>query len=222
LTDAFNHWRGNTSSGKITMIIHRRNWERSMTIEVFSKGEPLSLVRVIAPKKDRGNATLVNDRNMWTFSSKVNRIIKVPSSMMSQGWMGSDFSNKDIARTNEILDQYNHSLLNQWTENNFEVFEIQLLPYEDAPVVWGKQVLKVRSDNVLLEQNYYDQEFKLVKTMKTLEIAKMGGRSLAVRQRMSKVDKPDEWTDIVIDSMIFDINLEDSVFTLSNLRNPRL
>ena len=141
---------------------------------------------------------------------------------MSQGWMGSDFSNKDIARTNEILDQYNHSLLNQWTENNFEVFEIQLLPYEDAPVVWGKQVLKVRSDNVLLEQNYYDQEFKLVKTMKTLEIAKMGGRSLAVRQRMSKVDKPDEWTDIVIDSMIFDINLEDSVFTLSNLRNPRL
>ena len=101
--DALNHWRGLSSYGEMTMTIHRPDWERTMSMESWSQGEKLSLVRVTAPRKDRGNGTLIDDDKMWTYSPKVNRVIKVPSSMMNQSWMGSDFSNKDIARTDEIV-----------------------------------------------------------------------------------------------------------------------
>jgi outer membrane lipoprotein-sorting protein len=218
---AWNHWRGTSSQGEMEMTIHRSSWERSMSMQVWTRGSKHSLVRVTAPKKDAGNGTLMVDDNMWTFSPKVNRVMKVPSSMMGQSWMGSDFSNKDVSRADDIVDQYDHTLVAQEEHEGHTVHVIESVPHEDAAVVWGKEVLRIRDDNVLLAEDFYDQDGKLVKSLRSLEIAKMGGRVLAVRQRMEKVDAEDEWTEIRIESMRFDLDLKDSLFTLSNLRNPR-
>ena len=219
--DALNHWRGLTSQGEMTMIIHRPDWERSMSMESWTQGEKRSLVRVTEPRKDRGNGTLMDDTNMWTFSPKVNRVIKVPSSMMGQSWMGADFSNKDISRNSDIVDQYDHTLISEAELEGHVVFEIQSVPHEEAAVVWGKEVLRIRDDFVMLDHSFYDQDGALVKTLHTLEIAEMGGRAVASRQRMEKPDKPDEWTEISVDTVEFDVEFSDNIFTLSNLRNPR-
>jgi len=192
-----------------------------MSMESWTKGEKLSLVRVTAPRKDRGNGTLINDKNMWTFSPKINRVIKVPSSMMNQSWMGSDFSNKDISRTDDILDQYDHTLLSESELDGMPVYEIESVPHEDSAVVWGKEVLRIRQDNVMVDQRFFDQDGELVKTLRTLEFAEMGGRTVAALQRMEKQESPEEWTEIRVDSVAFDVTLGDNVFTLSNLRNPR-
>jgi outer membrane lipoprotein-sorting protein len=219
--DALNHWRGLSSHGEMTMIIHRPDWERSMSMESWSEGEKLSLVRVTAPQKDRGNGTLIDGNKMWSFSPKVNRVIKVPSSLMNQSWMGSDFSNKDISRTDDIILQYDHALLSETVQDGITVYEIESIPHEDAAVVWGREVLRIRSDNVMLDQRYYDQDDVLVKTLRTLEVSEMGGRAVAARQRMVKEDSAEEWTEIRVDSIEFNIELGSNVFTLSNLRNPR-
>ena len=219
--DALNHWRGTSSQGAMTMTIHRPDWERSMSMESWTQGEKRTLVRVTAPRKDRGNGTLMDGNKMWSFSPKINRVIKVPSSMMGQSWMGSDFSNKDISRADDIVEQYDHTLLSESETDGHITYEVQSIPHEDAAVVWGKEVLVVRSDNVLIEHRFYDQDGELVKALRTLEIGDMGGRTVAVRQRMEKVDAPDKWTEIVVDSVDFDVELSDSIFTLSNLRNPR-
>ena len=192
-----------------------------MTMRAWTKGEDYSLVRVLEPKKDRGNGTLTDDDNMWTFSPKVNRVIKIPSSMMGQSWMGSDFSNKDVARTDEIVDQYDHSILSAEEVDGLMVYEIESIPHEDAPVVWGREVLRIRDDHVVDTHRFFDQDGDLVKELVSLEIGEMGGRVVALRQRMGKVDAPDEWTEIQMDSINYDVDLKDSLFTLSNLRNPR-
>jgi outer membrane lipoprotein-sorting protein len=106
--DAINHWRGLSSQGAMTMTIHRPDWERSMSMDTWTQGEKRSLIRVTAPRKDRGNGTLMDDNNMWSFSPKINRVIKVPSSMMNQSWMGSDFSNNDVSRSDEIVEEYDN------------------------------------------------------------------------------------------------------------------
>jgi outer membrane lipoprotein-sorting protein len=219
--DAINHWRGLSSYTVMTMVIHRPDWERSMTMEAWTKGDDRSLVRVIEPKKDRGNGTLTDENSMWTFSPKINRVIKVPSSMMGQSWMGSDFSNKDIARADDIIDQYDHTVLSSMVEDEITVYEIESIPHEDAAVVWGREVLTIRDDHVMLEHAFYDQDGELVKTLKSLEIGEMGGRTIAQRQRMIKTDEPDEWTEISVDEVEYEMELKDSLFTLSNLRNPR-
>jgi len=219
--DAMNHWRGLSSHGAMTMVIHRPDWERTMSMETWTEGEKRSLVRITEPRKDRGNGTLIDDNRMWTYSPKVNRVIKVPSSMMGQSWMGSDFSNKDISRTDDIVLQYEHTLISETTVDDSVQYEIESVPHEDAAVVWGREVLVIRADNVLVEHRFYDQDGELVKSLVTLEIEAMGGRTVASQQRMVKEGLPDEWTEIRVDSVEFDVELADSLFTLSNLRNPR-
>jgi outer membrane lipoprotein-sorting protein len=218
---AWEHWRGTTSQGEMTMTIHRPSWERSMSMKAWTKGQKHSLVRVTAPRKDAGNGTLMIDDSMWTYSPKVNRVMKVPSSMMGQSWLGSDFSNKDVSRADTIVDQYDHTLLEKEESEGHTVYVIESIPHEEAAVVWGKEVLKVRDDDVLVSQDFYDQDGKLVKSLCSLKIGEMGGRVLALQQRMVKLEADDEWTEILIENMRFDLELSDNLFTRSNLRNPR-
>ena len=218
---AIDHWRGTSSYCEMTMVIHRPDWERSMSMRGWTEGEDKSLVRITEPRKDRGNGTLMDGNTMWTYSPRVNRVIKVPSSMMNQSWMGSDFSNKDISRADDIVDEYDHTLLGTTEADGHAVHEIESIPHEEAAVVWGREVIRVRDDHVLLSHRFYDQDNVLVKELLTLDIQNMGGRTIASRQRMTKAEKPEEWTEIRVDAIEYGVQLGDNVFTLSNLRNPR-
>ena len=221
IQQAMNHWRGTASYSEITMIIHRPDWQRSMSMRSWTEGEKTTLVRITKPKKDAGNGTLTKDNNMWIFSPKINRIIKVPSSMMNQSWMGSDFSNKDISKSTDIIEQYDHKLLDSYQQDNHTVYVIESIPHEEAAVVWGKEIVTIRDDYILLQQQFWDQDDNLVKTMNTHEIKKLGGRTVASVIRMGKEKTPDEWTEMSVQNIQFNQTHADSLFTLSNLRNPR-
>ncbi|MDJ0778927.1 MAG: outer membrane lipoprotein-sorting protein [Gammaproteobacteria bacterium] len=218
---AMDHWRGLNSVSEMTMTVHRSDWERSFSMRAWTEGDKLSLVRVIEPKRDAGNGTLVIDQKMWTYSPKINRIIKVPSSMMNQSWMGSDFSNKDISKSTDVIDQYDHRLLGSEQRDGRTVYTIEAIPHEEAAVVWGKEVFAIRDDYVLLRQEFWDQDGVLVKRMDATELTLMDGRTVASRMRMYKLESPEEWTEMVVDEVDFDVDMEANVFTLSNLRNPR-
>ncbi len=218
---AMDHWRGLTSYSVMTMTVHRSDWQRSLSMRAWTQGDKLSLVRVIEPKRDAGNGTLIKDQNMWTYTPKINRIIKVPSSMMNQSWMGSDFSNKDISKSTDIIEQYDHRLIQSEEKNKHVFYTIESIPHEDAAVVWGKEVVVIRDDYVMMRQEFWDQDNILVKEMNTLEVVVMGGRSIAKRLRMNKIETPNEWTEMSVSEIDFDIDLNDNLFSLSNLRNPR-
>jgi outer membrane lipoprotein-sorting protein len=218
---AIDHYRGITSYSEMTMIIHRPDWERSMTMRAWTEGDKHTLVRVIEPRKDAGNGTLTVDGNMWTYTPKINRVVKIPSSMMSQNWMGSDFSNKDISKDTAIIDQYDHSLLERYEHEGHQVYVIQSVPHEEAAVVWGREVMHIRDDWVMLRQEFWDQDDVLVKSLKALKIEEMDGRTVASVIRMGKEDTPGEWTEVRNAVVKFDLDLPANLFTLSNLRNPR-
>jgi outer membrane lipoprotein-sorting protein len=218
---AMDHWRGLTSYNEMTMIIHRPDWERRMSMKSWSSGQKNSLVRVTAPPKDSGNGTLLKDNNMWTYTPKINRVIKVPSSMMGQSWMGSDLSNKDINKSTDIIDQYDHTLLETREQDDHQLWVVESIPHEDAAVVWGREVVIIRDDYVLMEQQFWDQDNILVKTFTTTEVKEMGGRPVASVMRMQEVEKDGQWTEIRVDDVEFDIDIPANLFTLSSLRNPR-
>jgi len=141
--------------------------------------------------------------------------------MMNQSWMGSDFSNNDLAKADDLIEQYHHKLLRSETRDGHTIYVIESVPKETAPVVWGREVVTVRDDYVLLEHAFYDQQGVLVKKLTTQELKPMGGKIVAVRQRMQRVDKDREWTDVITREADFGINIPASMFTLTNLRNPR-
>jgi outer membrane lipoprotein-sorting protein len=218
---AIDYWRDTSSYSVADMTIRRPDWERTMTIRVWTRGQKESLVRVTAPPKDAGNATLLLDNEMWSFTPKINRVIKIPSSMMNQGWMGSDFSNNDLAKADELIEQYTHKLLGKESHDGRTVYVIESIPKETAPVVWGREIVKIRDDWLILEHAFYDQRDVLVKQLVTSEIRPMGGKLVAARERMQRVDRPGEWTEVVTKEVRFGIPVAAGTFTLSNLRNPR-
>lgn len=216
---AMQQWRGKSSVAEMKMTVHRPDWQRTMAMKSWTSGLDHSLILVTAPAKDKGNANLLKDNQLWTFSPKVNRVIKIPSSMMSQSWLGSDLSNRDITKSTEILDQYTFSLLDESTQDNLKTYTIEAIPLADAPVVWGKEVITIREDLIMLEQQFFDQDMKLVRQLKSLKIEMMGGRPVASHIRFTDLEKDGHWTDMEIISNQFDISLDDNIFTLSQLRN---
>jgi len=183
--------------------------------------ERRAFLRVLSPDSDAGVAFLNLPPNLWNYQPESERTQRIPASAFGEPWMGSDFSNKDIARSTEIIDQYDHELTAQEEIGGHMFYTITSIPHVDAAVVWGKEVLIIRDDFVLMEQQFWDQDGELVKSMKTLEVKEMGGRAVGSIMRMTQADEPEEWTEVITRSIQFNVDLPANTFTLSNLRNPR-
>jgi outer membrane lipoprotein-sorting protein len=218
---AVDHWRGKTSYTTIAMTVHRPDWERSLGMTGFTRGRADALIRFTAPAKDAGNATLKLGDSMWIFTPKLNQVIKLPASMMAQSWMGSDFSYNDLAKSDQIVDDYTHTLIATTEANGHTQYTIESIPKPDAPIVWGKQQIKIRDDFVLLEESFFDQDMQLVKRLETTTIGPLGGRPYSVVMRMTDLGEQDRWTELRYSEGEFDLELPDFLFTLSNLSNPR-
>lgn len=211
--------RGLTSHTLMTMQIKRPDWERSASMVAWSRGRDDTLMRFTAPAKDAGNALLKQGDNMWTYTPKLNRTIRLPYSMRSQSWAGSDFSYNDLSRSDKLLRHYQLEIVEQRREDDGRtIYTIDAVPHDDAPVVWGKEVWVLRDDHVVLEQRFYDQALTLLKRMTTMDIREVGGRVMATRMRMSKLDEPDHWTEVIIESAQFDMELPDRMFTVFELK----
>jgi outer membrane lipoprotein-sorting protein len=217
----FDYWRGKASIATVQMLIHRQDWQRTMTLKAWTRGQKESLFYITAPPKDYGNGTLKKGREMWLFNPKINRVIKVPPSMMSQSWMGSDFSNNDLAKSDSLLLDYDHSIIDTETHEGKKVYVIKSIPRPNAPVVWGMQRLKIREDQIWLSEEFFDEDLKPVKMMTAMEIQMLGGRLFPKVWRMRNVDEENRYTQLSYESLEFKSSLPDRLFTLSNLKQLR-
>jgi len=221
LKTAYDNWRANSSHATVAMTIKRSNSTRSLKMESWTQGSDKALVRFIAPARDAGNATLQLGSSTYVFNPKLNQIIKLPASAMMQSWMGSDFSYNDLSRSQKVVEDYTHKLLRTSLSGGKKIYTIENIPKRGKPIVWGKQVIKVRSDGVLISVAYYDQQGKRVRVMTADRISVIGGRPYPVVMTMRTDAKPGQYTRLTTETAEFDIALPAYLFTQSNLQNPR-
>ena len=213
---------GKTSQGKYAMTIITPHWQRTLDMQVWMDRPERTFIRILAPRKEKGVASLRIKDEMWNYLPKVERTVKVPPSMMLQAWMGSDFTNDDLVKESNVINDYQHKIIATKNINGIESYVIEAIPRKDAAVVWGKLVYTVRkSDLMPLKQEYYSERGELIKVLTFSEVTKMGGRHLPTRWRMQTVGKQGHDTVIVIKEVSFDRPIADKVFSLSNLRIRR-
>jgi hypothetical protein len=135
--------------------------------------------------------------------------------------MGSDFSNNDLAKSDSLLIDYEHSIVGTDTHAGKKVYVIKSMPKPNAPVVWGMQKLMIREDLIWLSQEYYDEDLKSVKTMTAFEIGMLGGKLFPKKWKMRKVDEADRYTQLTYKRLEFKSNLHDNLYTLTSLRKAR-
>ena len=206
--------RGASSKSTITMQVKTKRYERTMTMDAWSRGEEDSLIRITAPAKDAGTTTLKVGDDMWNYIPKIDRTMKIPPGMMSGAWMGSHFSNDDLVKSNRLADEFTYE-----KESVVDgVYTIVCTAKPDAAVVWGKVVVKVREDKIPLEVGYYDEDGELARKLTFSDVRQLGGRTVPATMLLEPADRPGEFTKITTTAMDFDVKFDDRTFSLQSLK----
>ncbi|EPA0957061.1 outer membrane lipoprotein-sorting protein [Vibrio parahaemolyticus] len=214
--------RGKSSYSEATMEIVRPDWTRSMTMKSWTKGTELSLVLVTAPAKDKGSASLKRHREMWNWVPSIERVIKIAPSMLSQSWMGSDFTNDDLINQSSIVVDYQHALLGNDSFEGDKVWVIEATAKPDAPVVWNKVTLWISQSTYLQRKvEFYDEFDERVNVLTTYDVKELGGRKIATRMEMKPVDKPGNKTIFTTHQAQFDFDIDDDFFSQQQMKSLR-
>lgn len=212
-------WRGTTSQATMTMTVTTRRYERTMTMEAWSKGKERSLVVIRAPVKDSGIATLKVENNIWNYLPKINRVTKVPPSMMAGSWMGSHFTNDDLVKESSFEDDYTSAITFEGERDGQTVYEITSLPKPDAAVVWGKVVTVIDQASLApLYGAYYDEDGVKMRTLSFDRPRQIDERIVPMRLTLVPEDKPGESTIIEYRDITFGVPLDDGFFSLRTLQ----
>ena len=214
--------RGETSQGEMTMTIVRPKWERSISMKTWSKGDKYFVIYITAPAKEKGQVFLKVDKEMWNWVPSISRMIKIPPSMMMQSWMGSDFTNDDLVKQSSIVVDYDHNLLEEENIRGMDCYKIELIPHEEAAVVWGKIISWITKDGFnLWKSEYYDEDGYLINIENSSDIKQMGDRKIPTRVEMIPADEPEKRTIMEFKNLIFDQPIDDSFFSKQNMKRVK-
>ncbi len=214
--------QGNSNRSEMKMTIIRPTWKREVQMKAWSLGRDYSLILITAPARDKGTAFLKRKNELWNWQPSIDRVIKLPPSMMLQSWMGSDFTNDDLVKESSIVNDYEHHLAEDTVINGHTCYKIVLTPRPEAAVVWGKIITYIEKDTYIqLLAYYYDEDDFLVNTLVLSNIKNLGGRMLPSRLEMIPADKPGHKTVVEYLNLEFDVGLDESFFSLQNLKRVR-
>ena len=211
-----------TSISTMAMTIVRPTWERTIEFKGWTKEKQYSLTLITAPAKDKGQSFLKREQEMWSWNPTISRLIKLPPSMMSQGWMGSDYTNDDILKESSVVNDYVHEIVGEETIDGRLCYKIKMVAKEDAAVIWGHQVRWIdKKDFLFLKSELYDEDGYLVRTESGSDIKLMDGRLIPCRIELVPAEEDGQMTIIEMKEVRFNEPIEDSFFSQQNMKRVR-
>ena len=212
-----------SSSGTIAVFeitIEKPGRTRTMQARSWSEGEEKALIVVDSPPRDAGTATLKVDDNLWNYLPKISRTIRVPASMMMNSWMGSDLTNDDLVKDSSYEEDY-YAEETSWSDDP-PGWLVVLTPKPDVPGLWNRlEVVFETEDRLPVLARYFDRKDRLARTMVFDEAKTVDGRLIPTR--MTVIDEQDEGerTVLLYREVEWDVELEESRFSLSSLEKRR-
>ena len=214
--------RGLSARGTMTLSVIRPDWTKSITFKTWSKGTEFSLIYITAPAREKGQVFLKRHKDMWNWVPAIERMIKIPPSMMMQSWMGSDFTNDDLVKESSIIHDYTHKLIGEEMVRDQLCYKIELIPLPDAPVVWGKIITWItKSGFDSWKAIYYDEDLQPVNTMNAYDLKQMGDRTIPTTMEIIPANKKGNKTIMQINSLAFDQPISESFFSQQNMKKVR-
>lgn len=206
----------------MSMTIIRPSWQRTVEFKSWTLGKDFALTLITAPSRDAGQSFLKRSTEMWSWNPVINRLIKLPPSMMSQGWMGSDYTNDDILRESSVINDYTHTITGEEKIDDRDCYRINMIAKKDAAVIWGHQVRWIdKKEFLVLKAELYDEDGVLLRTEYGTDIKTMDGRTIQTRMVLQPDDEPGNKTVVTIRDIKFNIPLQESFFSQQNMKNVK-
>jgi outer membrane lipoprotein-sorting protein len=208
-----NNMRGQNVYMQMKMSITSMGHTRTMRMQTWAKGTKKSFVKTIYPPKDKGITFLSLDNQMYV--PKIERIIKIPPSMMLQNWMGSDITNDDMVKQSSIVEDYEPKIL----KKEGTMVTMQLTPKEDAAVVWGKIISHIDISTYTSQKDiFYDEDGEEVRVFYYKDVKKYGKYYTPTYWRVEPVDKTGNFTEIILEEVKYDTEISEQYFRKSALK----
>jgi len=212
-------YRSTTSAGEMKMEIVTPHWQRTLRLQIWTEGMDKTFIRILAPPKERGVATLRLGNEMWNYLPNTNKVIKIPPSMMMSSWMGSDFTNDDLVSEFTLLEDFHFRLVTPDTARPGLLY-LEAIPREGLPIVWGKIVTAVWQEDYLpVWEQYFDEKGNLMRVIHFKDVKLLGGRRLPTTLELIPQNKPGHKTVIRYLKIEFDVKLNREVFSLRHLQS---
>jgi outer membrane lipoprotein-sorting protein len=214
--------RGKTAHALADMVIVNPNWRRTVSMESWSEGTERFFIHVTSPQREKGTTFLKLGNLLYQWIPSAEMRIKITPSMMLQSWMGSDFTNDDLVKESSMVDDYTHSLLGTEILEGVQCFKLRLDPKPQAPIVWGRLVIWIRTRDYLpAREEFYNERGEMVKVMTFSDFRRANDRTYPMRWVMVPLNKQGHRTEYVLKSIIFNEKIDPAVFTLRNMEKPR-
>jgi outer membrane lipoprotein-sorting protein len=211
-----------TSTSVMAMTIVRPTWERTIEFKNWTSGRDYALTLITAPAKEKGQSFLKRENEMWNWNPTISRLIKLPPSMMSQGWMGSDYTNDDILKESSVVNDYEHSIEAEEEYEGRLCWKIKMVAKEDAAVIWGFQIRWIdQKDFLFLKSELYDEDGYLVRTELGSEVKIMDGRLIPTRIELIPAEEEGQMTVIEMKEVKFNDPIKDNFFSQQNMKRVR-
>lgn len=211
-----------SSYSEMKMTIIKPDWQRNLGMKVWALEPDYAMIYITEPAKDKGTVTLKRKNEIWNWLLSIQKIIKIPPSMMNQSWMGSDFTNDDLVRSSSYEKDYTHKLIGEEKLYDYNCYKIESIPKPEAGVVWSKVITYITKNSYMqLKSEFYDEENNLVKIFIGSEIKNIGGRTLPTRWEMIPINKPGNKTIIEYMKIEFNIEINQSFFSQQNMTRVR-
>jgi outer membrane lipoprotein-sorting protein len=75
---------GKTNQGSAEMTVVTPRWQRTLTLRFWMERPEHTFIRILSPAKEAGIGSLRIKQEMWNYLPAVERVIKIPPSMMLQ------------------------------------------------------------------------------------------------------------------------------------------
>ncbi|MDA3823597.1 MAG: outer membrane lipoprotein-sorting protein [Bacteroidales bacterium] len=206
----------------MSMTIVRPTWDRTVEFKSWNKGNSNSLTLILAPSKEKGQTFLKRGNEMWSWNPTISRLIKLPPSMMSQGWMGSDYTNDDILKESSIVNDYDHEIVGEESIDGRLCYKIKMIAHENAAVIWGKQIRWIdKKEFLLLKAELYDEYEYLIRTEIGSDIKMMDGRLIPTKLELVPEEEEGHKTIVEIKEIHFNTEIDDKFFSQQNMKRVR-
>ncbi|CAM2069338.1 Outer membrane lipoprotein-sorting protein [Sulfidibacter corallicola] len=210
-----NLYRGKSTQGTLVMTIVTPHYERTLQMDMWTLGLDHTLVRLRSPRKERGNGSLKRGNEMWNYLRKIDKLVRIPPSMMMSSWMGGDFTNDDIVRDSSWSEDFD-ARLGQAEPGRVTVI---YRPKENVAVTWSRiEVVFDETNGLPTTQSYFDEKEEKVRVLTYSDVKEVDGRLIPTTLTMDPIKKDGQSTRLEYRELKFDVDLKETFFTTGKLR----
>jgi outer membrane lipoprotein-sorting protein len=200
------------------MIINGRRGSRSIKSKSWIYGEEKSYTEYLAPAREAGTKMLKLEDQLWTYIPSTDRTIKISGHMLRQSVMGSDLSYEDMMEDPELLNLYEANVIEEETYLNRPCWILELTAKVEDISYHSRKIWVDKERYVSLKEERFARSGKLLKVFEVKEVLSIQNRWVPVHMVFKDALKSGKGTEYFIESIEFNADIPEALFTKASLR----